>query len=331
MLKHYIFDTEFKLENSKTINDIFFSTSKINSMNKIAKRCLILLAVISLIISCKKSDALSEESADVKMSADTISSSAAVEKEGSTRKFVRTADIKFKVKNVTQSTYAIENITNKFDGFVTYTNLQSTIIDEFETKVSLDSTLQTIRYNVENDITIRIPNKRLDTVIKSIAKQIDFLDYRIIKADDVSLKMLSNQLTQTRSANNEKRIEKAIDTKGKKINDIMEAENTLANKKEQNDNTKLDNLSIQDQINFSTLTIKIYQNESVKQEIIGSTKDSNFYKPNIGIRILDSLKSGWYVLINIIVFLFEIWWLLVFIIGGFFLYKKYIKKEETQL
>lgn len=300
-------------------------------MNKIAKHCLILLAVISLIISCKKSDALSEESADVKMSADTISSSAAVEKEGSTRKFVRTADIKFKVKNVTQSTYAIENITNKFDGFVTYTNLQSTIIDEFETKVSLDSTLQTIRYNVENDITIRVPNKRLDTVIKSIAKQIDFLDYRIIKADDVSLKMLSNQLTQTRSANNEKRIEKAIDTKGKKINDIMEAENTLANKKEQNDNTKLDNLSIQDQINFSTLTIKIYQNESVKQEIIGSTKDSNFYKPNIGIRILDSLKSGWYVLINIIVFLFEIWWLLVFIIGGFFLYKKYIKKEETQL
>jgi hypothetical protein len=302
-------------------------------MNKIVKRSLVLLTVAALLlISCKKSEAPQEEIASENaISADTVSSSAAVEKEGSTRKFVRTADIKFKVKNVTQSTYTIENITNKFDGFVTYTNLQSTIIDEFETKVSLDSTLQTIRYNVENDITIRVPNKRLDTVIKSIAKQIDFLDYRIIKADDVSLKILSNQLTQTRSVNNEKRIEKAIDTKGKKINDIMEAENTLANKKEQNDNTKLDNLSIQDQVNFSTLTIKIYQNESVKQEIIASTKDSNFYKPNIGIRILDSLKSGWYVLINIIVFLFEIWWLLVFTIGGFFLYKKYIKKEETQL
>jgi hypothetical protein len=296
-------------------------------MNKIAKRCLVLLTVTALLISCKKSEAYEEESTDVKMSADTISSSAAVEKEGSTRKFLRTADIKFKVKNVTQSTYKIENITNKFDGFVTYTNLQSTIIDEFETKISLDSTLQTIRYNVENDITIRVPNKRLDTVIKSIAKQIDFLDYRIIKADDVSLKMLSNQLSQTRSASNEKRIEKAIDTKGKKINDIMEAENTLANKKEQNDNAKLENLSIEDQVNFSTLTIKIYQNESVKQEITASTKDSNYYKPNIGIRILDSLKSGWYVLLNLIVLLFEIWWLLFLAIGGFFLYKKYNKKE----
>ncbi len=328
MLKHHIFDTEFKLENSKNNQSKkSFSTLKTNSMNKIMKRGLILLAVISLVSSCKKSDALSEESADIKMSADTISSSAAVEKEGSTRKFIRTADIKFKVKNVTQSTYKIENITNKFGGFVTYTNLQSTIIDEFETKISLDSTLQTIRYNVENDITIRVPNKRLDTVIKSIAKQIDFLDYRIIKADDVSLKMLSNQLSQTRGASNEKRIEKAIDTKGKKINDIMEAENTLANKKEQNDNAKLENLSIEDQVNFSTLTIKIYQNESVKQEITASTKDSNYYKPNIGIRILDSLKSGWYVLLNLIVLLFEIWWLLLLTIGGYFLYKKYNKKE----
>jgi hypothetical protein len=296
-------------------------------MNKIAKRSLILLAVIAVLISCKKSDAIEEASADeVVTSADSISSSAAVEKEGSSRKFIRTADLKFKVKNVTQSTYAIENITTKFDGFVTYTNLQSVIIDQFETKVSQDSTLQTTRYNVENNITIRVPNKRLDTVIKSIAKQIDFLDYRIIKADDVSLKMLSNQLSQKRSNTNEKRIEKAIDTKGKKINDIIDAETKLADQKEQNDNTKLENLSIQDQVNFSTLTIQIYQHESVKQEMNANTKDYNYYKPNIGIRIIDSLKTGWYVALDIIVFLFQIWWLLLIGIGGFYLYEKYFKK-----
>jgi hypothetical protein len=296
-------------------------------MNKITKLSLTLLAVITILISCKKSEAGEEAMAEkVATASDSISSSAAVEKEGSSRKFIRTADLKFKVKNVTQSTYAIENITNKFDGFVTYTNLQSNIIDKFETKVSQDSTLETTRYNVENNITIRVPNKRLDTVIKSIAKQIDFLDYRIIKADDVSLKMLSNQLSQKRSSNNEKRIEKAIDTKRKKINDIMDAETNLANQKEQNDTAKLENLSIQDQVNFSTLTILIYQHESVKQEMNANTKDYNYYKPHIGIRILDSLKSGWYVLQDVIVFLFEIWWLLFISIGGFFLYKKYFKK-----
>lgn len=296
-------------------------------MNKIAKRSLTLFTIITLLISCKKSEASEETSTDaIATSADSISSSAAVEKEGSTRKFIRTADLKFKVKNVAQSTYAIENITNKFDGFVTYTNLQSNIIDKFETKVSQDSTLETTRYNVENNITIRVPNKRLDTVIKSIAKQINFLDYRIIKADDVSLKILSNQLSQKRSNSNEKRIEKAIDTKGKKINDIIDAETNLANQKEQNDTAKLENLSIHDQINFSTLTIQIYQHESVKQEMNANMKDCNYYKPNIGIRILDSLKTGWYVLLDVVVFLFQIWWLLFISIAGFILYKKYFKK-----
>lgn len=330
MLKHYIFDIDFKLKNQKES-----STFKTQSMNKITKQSLILLAVITLAISCKKSEAPAEEVASENaISADTtsvISSSAAVQKEGDTRKFVRTADLKFKVKNVTKSTYAIENITAKFDGFVTYTNLQSTIADKFETKVSQDSTLETTRYNVENNITIRVPNKRLDTVIKCIAKQIDFLDYRVIKADDVSLKMLANQLSQNRSTNNEKRVEKAIDSKGKKINDIIDAENTLAYQKEQKDNSKLENLSLQDQVNFSTLTIQIYQQETVKQEMVANTKDYHYYKPNIGIRIIDSVKTGWYVLLDIIVFIIEIWWLLVIIAGIIFLYKKYSKRNRVDI
>lgn len=69
-------------------------------MNKIAKRSLIPLAIIALIISCKKADSQEESPAkEVFTSTDTISSSAAVQKEGETRKFVRTADLKFKIKN----------------------------------------------------------------------------------------------------------------------------------------------------------------------------------------------------------------------------------------
>ena len=57
------------------------------------------------------------------------SSSAAVENnKDSVHKFIRTADLKFKVKDVVQSTYTIENITNVHGGFVTYTNLSSTIV-----------------------------------------------------------------------------------------------------------------------------------------------------------------------------------------------------------
>jgi hypothetical protein len=299
-------------------------------MKTIAKLGLTTLVITVLLFSCKKADSTATaDIADAQITADStaVSSSAAVEKKDSKQKFIRTADIKFKVKNVVKSTYAIENAVHKFGGFVTYTNLQSTINDQIKTKISQDSTLETTKYTVENNITIRVPNTQLDTVIKSIAKQIDFLDFRVIKADDVSLKLLANQLSQKRSATNEKRLEKAIDAKGKKINDIMEAESTLASQKEENDTTVINTLSLQDQVNFSTVTLQLYQNETIKQEITASEKDSNAYKPNLGLQILDSLKNGWYIIEAIFVFLLNLWPFILIGLGGYFIYNKYGKKQ----
>ena len=224
---------------------------------------VIALLVVGFAISCKQSQERTEESSmesnyDVVEKSEAVSSSAAKVDTKSNRKFVRTADIKFKVKNVSKSTYQIEDATVKFGGFVTYTNLQSTILEEDKTKMSQDSSLVSTKYQVENDITIRVPNTQLDTVIKTIAKQIHFLNYRVIKADDVTLQMLSNKMAQKRSTSSEDRLAKAIDTKGKKLNQIVEAEDKLEDKKEQNDANKFQNLSLEDQVNFSTLTLNIY-------------------------------------------------------------------------
>ncbi len=294
-------------------------------MIKPSKIVLAFLVVI-LTISCKKAESAAEtayESNDIAVDTSMVSSSAAVEPKNSDRKFVRTADIKFKVKNVANSTYAIENTTNKFGGFVTYTNLQSTIIDKSETKISQDSTLEITNFRVENNITIRVPNIRLDTVIKTIAKQIDFLEYRIIKADDVSLQMLSNQMAQNRSSKQEKRLEKAIDAKGKKLNDVIAAEDNLNAKKEQSDSSKIENLSLQDQVNFSTLTLQIYQRETIKEEMIANAKT---YRQDFGSKILDGLISGWYVIEGIIAVVAQLWSVILIGIGGYFIFKKYFHK-----
>ena len=295
-------------------------------MVKTPKIVLALLIVI-LAISCKKAEASAEKtykSKDIAVDTTNVtSSSAAVEPKNSDKKVIRTADIKFKVKNVANSTYAIENTANKFGGFVTYTNLQSTISDKNETKISQDSTLEITKYTVENNIVIRVPNIRLDTVIKTIVKQIDFLEYRIIKADDVSLQMLSNQMEQNRSSKQEKRLEKAIDTKGKKLNEVIAAEDNLDAKNEQNDNTKLENLSLQDQVNFSTLTLQIYQRETIKEEMIANAKT---YRQDFGSKILDGLISGWYVIEGIIAVLAQLWSVILIGIGGYFIFKKYFHK-----
>ncbi|MFC4817095.1 DUF4349 domain-containing protein [Flavobacterium sp. GCM10023249] len=302
-------------------------------MKKVYYTGLALLMVAMIVYSCKQRDYSEEVAAEevAAASADTtqvISSSAAKEPKNSDRKFVRTADIKFKVDNVAKSTYAIEDATTKFGGFVTYTNLQSVVSEKEETKVSQDSSLITTKYAVTNDITIRVPNTKLDTVIKTIAKEIDFLDYRVIKADDVSLKMLANELAQKRSSVSEKRIEKAIDGKGKKLDNVLNAEEQLDAKKEQNDNVKIENLSLKDQVNFSTLTLAIYQNDSVKQEMIANEKSINAYRPNIGLQIWDSLKTGWFMLEAIIAFVVQLWGIALLGFGAYFLIKRISKKQS---
>ena len=298
-------------------------------MNAIPKiSCAVLL--LAMAYSCKKAEesAVDAKSESVEISADNaaISSSAAKVKQGDSRKVIREAVLKMKVKDVTKSTYVIENVVDKFGGFVTYTDLKSVINNQDETRVSQDSVLETTKYTVENDMVIRVPNVRLDTVLQSLRKEIDFLDSRKITQDDVSLQLLANKMAQNRSTNTENRIVKAIDNKGKKLDQIIDGEEILANKKEENDNKTIENLSLNDKINFSTINISLYQREMVKNQLYASEKNINKYRPNLGFQILDSLKSGWFLLEEIIAFIVQLWSLILIGFLGWFGYKKFLKK-----
>jgi len=253
-----------------------------------------------------------------------VSSSAAiVNKKDSTHKFIRTADLKFKVKSVIKSTYNIEDLTAKQGGFVTYTNLTSNIDEQESDKVSRDSLLVTTRYTVTNTITLRVPNTRLDSTLKDIAKNIDFLDYRIIKADDVALQLLSNNLTINRSAKNETRLSRAITTRGKKLKETTEAEEVLVSKQEQADQARISNLSLKDQMNFSTINLIIYQPQTIKYELISTDKRIKDFEPGFGTKIVDALLNGWDILEAVLVFIINLWGLML--IGGivFLIYKLY--------
>ncbi len=265
-----------------------------------------------------------EESPLVDSSTNQISSVAAVENaKDSTRKFIRTADLKFKVKNVVKATYNIEDIVVKEGGFVTYTNLNSEIQNVNTTALSRDSSLEITRFTVGNSITLRVPNTKLDTVLKQIAKNVSFLDYRIIKADDVALQIIGNQMTQNRALNHQERLSKAIDGRGKKLKETTTAEELLWNKQEQQDNAKMNNLRLKDQINFSTINISIYQNPEIKRELVENEINIKAYEPNFGIKLLEALQTGWYILEEFLLFLTRIWTILLLAVIAYFLYKKF--------
>ncbi len=289
------------------------------------------LFVFQFIVSCSPKS--SEETALYdSVALDTIvSSSAAVANQhDSTHKFIRTAELKFKVKSVIKSTYNIEDITARMGGFVTYTNLSSDINYSDTKSISIDSSVIITHFTVVNSIIIRVPNTKLDTTLKLISKNIDYLDYRIIKADDVALQLLSNNLTIKRSNKNEERIARAIDNRGKKLTETTVAEDVLLSKQEQADNARIANLALKDQLNFSTINLNIYQNQTVKYELIANDTDIKNYEQGFGSKILESLSLGWNILEAVLVFIINLWGLALLALVIFFVYKLYIIKFKKK-
>ncbi len=258
-----------------------------------------------------------------------ISSSAAVEKNNDPeRKFIRTADVKFKVKSVVNATTDIENICTAQGGFVIYTNLASNIDDHTETPISADSTLETTHYTVINTMTLRVPNTKLDTTLKDIAKSIDYLDYRIIKADDVSLQILANDYTQKRATNNYSRISNDIEKNRKKLSETTNAEEMVLSKQEQADNAKIANLSLNDQIKYSTVNLFIYQRQGIKRNITFNENNIDKYEISFGRKLIESFKYGWNLLEILFVFVSKLWGLALFAVLAYFGIKWYIKKNK---
>lgn len=236
------------------------------------------------------------------------SSTAAVEtKRNDSRRFIRTVNMRFKAKNTLKSTYAIEEITVRNNGFVANSTIKSDINRVENTDISNDSSLVSTFYTISSSLTLRVPNVLLDTTLKEVAKQIDFLDYRSIKANDVSLDILANNLAQNRLSKNEERISSAIDKRGGKLNETTAAEEMLLQTQEYADQFKINNLLLEDQISFSTINLTIYQDQTVKRELIARIKNIEAYKPGVNIRLVDALDTGGKVLMDFLISLVNIW------------------------
>jgi hypothetical protein len=268
---------------------------------------ILLTGILCTVLSCQR---LENQSADVEKLENKvpISSAAAVEKNNDPeRKFIRTADVKFKVKSVVKSTTDIENICTAQGGFVIYTNLASNIDEHTETPISADSILETTHYTVINTITLRVPNTKLDSTLKDIAQSIDYLDYRIIKADDVSLQILANNFTQKRATINYNRITNDIESNHKKLNETTDAEEIVLSKQEQADIAKIANLSLNDQIKFSTVNLSIYQRQGIKRVVIFNENNIEKYEIGFGYKLLEGFIYGWNLLKILFVFLSKLW------------------------
>lgn len=267
----------------------------------------VLFVVLFFSATACKNQSAEERFSESKMESEVVdtSNTTSVNATNLEREFVRTADAQFEVEDVRAATKAIEDATKKFGGFVTLSNLQTQVLQSDEVPVSADSLLLTKRYKIENVITLRVPNVQLDTVLRTVGKQVKFIDFQTLKCDDVSLQLLATDLERRRNATAAKRIGKAIDEKGTKLSGIVDAENEADLRRAQVDQALMNKLSLRENVAFSTVTLKVYQRERMQREVVLNEANIDSFQASFGDKLFEGFKSGWNLLEEIITFLFS--------------------------
>ena len=237
------------------------------------------------------------------------------------RKIIRTAQVKSRVENTEQATYKIEQIARKFNGFVSVTHLENRNVEKSETPISKDSTLEIAKFEVVNTIALRVPNDRLDTFLTELSRIYTHLDYRRVNGEDVTATFLTNQLKAQLRENSVQRIAQAEDEKGKRLNDITNAEEARVTMKDEAIEQQIRNLETDYDIAFSVVNLEIYQ-DAVVSKTMKPSVESLHASANFGFRLTEALANGWSILLEVVLFFVNLWVFILMAFGIVFGYRK---------
>jgi hypothetical protein len=237
-------------------------------------------------------------------------------------RFIRKANLTYKTTSVRNTTYFLENAIVGLGGIVTYTSLYSDIQSEKKIAISKDSSLKITSFQMNNYMTIRIPNDNLDSLLKVIATSVVFLDNRNITADEISLVELKNQLEQKRLAQYQRQLKDAIKGQSDKMNKVVDAYENMLYKQKLEDEAMIRNMELDYEVEYSTVEINMYQDLSTVKELVENELNIDEFQPSFFSKLKESLWNGWNAILFFLVELANLWFVFILVIVGIVIYKR---------
>ena len=260
------------------------------------------MAIVAVMFGCnqeKRGDyadsASSEKSIEEVMMADTIAAD----------KIIKTADMRFRVNDVQDTKENLSKSIKAQGGTVAEFSINSSIKESTKVRYSTDSLKEITSYSKEGLLVAKIPSEKLDDFINTIAKLALFVDNQAMKMDDQSIAYLANKLKAQNRVDAVNAINKTAKRKGNNV------ETSLYIKDDNVDKT-IENMSIDNRVKFSTISLSFYQDHTVKTLIIGNDMLSD-YKQGFFNRLSLNMVEGWKFFKEIILGLATLW--MFFVIG----------------
>ncbi|TDQ06665.1 DUF4349 domain-containing protein [Pedobacter metabolipauper] len=277
------------------------------------KKYLIYCVITIAVLGCNSEKKFNNESAD------TVSSNLLAEDTTLSAKIIKTADMRFRVKDVQQTKEQLSSAVKTMGGTIAEFSIQSTIAETDKVKYSTDSLLELTSYHTEGLILAKVPSDQLDEFTNRVAKMALFVDNQSMKLDDQSISYLENNLK------NQNRVEAVAQLNKHATKKSNNVETSLYIKDDYVDK-KIENMRINDKVKYSNITLNFYQANTIKSTLV--LNDNLYdYRPGFFKRLWLGIDNGWTIFKEFILAISNLWMLIVIGIAGYLMYRYFRKKK----
>lgn len=212
-------------------------------------------------------------------------------------KIIKSASLKYKVKNVKKVTKLIKKLSHRYKGYISNLRYENNL------------------YEKENHFTIKIPKQYFDLLIDSVANYAEFIDYENITTQDVSEEYIDVQTRLETKLKVKKRYELILRGKVKTVEEVLLTEEKLRILQEEIEAAQGRIKFITNKVQFSTIQINLYETVDYKKEPLT-------YKKKFSSKLINALAFGWNFLEQLFLGLVYVWPLILISIVGIFVYRK---------
>lgn len=198
------------------------------------------------------------------------------------RKIIRNAEVRMQVENVKDFTTLTERIVKGLAGYISETNLQNN------------------RYSIDNNLLIRVPADKLDTLLQALENQALFVNHSRISATDVTEEYLDIETRLATKKAVRERYLKILREQAKTVRDVLLAEEQIRGLTEEIEAREGRLRYLKNQIGMSTLRLNIYQ----KTEYVA---EPDVYEKGFLTKVKEGFVGGWEILQGMVLGLIYLW------------------------
>ena len=233
------------------------------------------------------------------------------------RRFIRTAQAQFQVKDVYRTALAIEDEVASQGGFVVDNKISSQVQRVLSRPLAPGKRLELTEYSLQGQLTVRVPSERTQAFLRAVAAHMEFLDRRSFSARDAQFDLLRQQLASQRAQDEQRELGDAVQAGGK-LADRTDAIQSRGAARATRDEALIAQKEFEDRVAFSTITLSLRQDAQVRRaervDVDAVFRDNG---PGFFSRLGESLAVGWRAALDIVIALAALWplWLTVVAAG----------------